>query len=79
MASVVISSDATEAAFCRAEHDLGRVDDAGLEEVFELVGLSVVAVTAFAFTHALNDDVQRLSRDHGARHRFGMQPPDGVS
>ena len=41
--------------------DLGRVDDAGLDQVFVLVGRGVVAVVAFAFGDLLADDAAVLA------------------
>ena len=56
-ASVVSSSDAIDAAFWRAgPHDLGRVDDAGLDEVLVRLGLGVEAGLGVHLLHALHDD-----------------------
>jgi hypothetical protein len=57
MASVVISSEATEAASCRAHaDDLGRVHDAGGDHVTILFGLGVVAEVAGLFQHLADHD-----------------------
>ena len=56
-ASVVSIRPATDAAFCSAvAHDLGRVDDAGLDQVLVLLGGGVEAERALAVLDLLDHD-----------------------
>src|SRR5262249_19166125 len=46
----------------RAAHDLGRVDDAGLDQVAVLLAGGVEAVAALLVAHALDDDGALVAR-----------------
>src|SRR5690606_19882013 len=60
----------------RGAGDLGRVDDAGLDQVFVRIARGVVAEVAFALQHLLADDAAVLAGvggDHRQRRPAGPQ------